>query len=213
MTGILSFTLYGIIILAALVATGVSWALHAKSWTYFDEESVWHGPDNKYVAPHQFFTLERWDCALKVHTMFDSSSVTRDAIESQCKQAQIARKMILPVLALAIVALATHIWAWRGLKLSVSRKNSPPSYDSTMARPKTLSISDEGDTEKDAPSELSSPTDVRSPVSPIGTVTEADANSVKELDAGSITELEGSFTPKELEAGHLPAEKDGMQKQ
>lgn len=146
-----------------------------------------------------------------MHTVFESRGVTYDALVSQCRQAQIARNMILPVLALAIVTLALHIWAWRGLKLNVSYKG-PPSYNSTVAQPKTLSLSDDGDIEKNSPSELSSPTGPRSPVSPIGTVTEADTNSVKEMDAGSIKELEGSFTPKELEAGHLPAEKDGMQK-
>lgn len=192
---------------------GISWGLHAhkRADVHFDDGSVWHGPDNIYVAPHQFFTLERWDCALKVHTMFASKGVIRDAIESQCMQAQTARKMIVPVLALAIVTLAVHIWAWRGLKLSVSHKD-PPSPNFTVAPAKTLSLSDDGDLEKDLPSELSSPTGSRSPVGPIGAVTEADAKSVNEMDAGSIKELEGSFTPKELEAGHLPAEKDGMEK-
>lgn len=187
--------------------------MHKRSTVYFDDGSVWHGPDNIYVAPRQFFTLERWDCALKVHTMFDSKGVTRDAIESQCKQAQVARKMIIPILALAVVTLVVHIWAWRGLKLSVSHKSQPPSYDATMAQPKTLSLSDDTDIEKDPPSELASPAGVQSPVSPIGTVAEADTTSIKEMDASSLKELEGSFTPKELEAGHLPAEKDGLQKQ
>ena len=218
LSGPVSFAIWSALLAVLVAATSVSWALHFKGIQYWQEDAVWRGPDNRYVAPDQFFTLERWNCGLKVHVMYASNSVTKQAITSQCEQAKVARKMILPVLALTVVTFALHIWAWRGLKLSVSRK-SPPSYDSTMAQHRKLSVdspsrstSDGEDVEKDLPNELASPTDMRSPVSPIGTVAEADAHSVQEADASSVKELEGSLTPKELEAGHLPAEKDGHQK-
>lgn len=107
-------------LLTFVSVAGYSWTRTADSAYYLWEPQIAQ-PHSRFAWYNntEAFNFERWNFALAGSATADSRNLSRRELYDMCKQARIARELVLALFVLAMTRLAMHFWSWRRHNVAV----------------------------------------------------------------------------------------------
>lgn len=194
------FALDAALLITFVAVTGYTWGQDTQSSKSLDYDQIPNPSSYFSWYSASDFTFERWNCALAMSAVNDPKS--KDPTSSQlyelCREARIARELIMALFLLTLARLCMHFWAWRRHNIAV-RLGRGEGHAEQQARAKRAEVDGSRHTSDER---------LRSGH---GDVVELPAYRLSRVEAPeeAVGEMQGEDGSKELASETVAAEMEG----
>lgn len=101
-----------------LTTAAYTWSQASKSMLYLDSANILTPQQRLNWYADNDFTFELWNCALARDATPDADP-SKEELNALCRQARIARELVLAIFGIAFLRLVVHFWAWRRHNVAV----------------------------------------------------------------------------------------------
>lgn len=110
-----------LLLLIFVAVAGYTWGQDTQSSKSLDFDQIPDPGSHFSWYNANDFTFERWNCALAMSAVNDPKTKDPDSSElyGLCREARVARELMMALFLLALARLCTHFWAWRRHNIAV----------------------------------------------------------------------------------------------